>query len=305
MRELMSVSLPSAEIAEPIASWAVVESYTLISLLSSDIDRILRFEFADSHVQIQSSRIETFEDIARELELVGFIRWTFGDGAFAGRLVNTVRACAWLSHVVQALFELVRVQDVQLHLVGPGSIAPPPLASAALLHSLREEHLLACVAHVDTAFRQSVSRRRELERELHVSEVNETEATRRYALLSSQLEDECSVIASLRSELADARQEHDMLRARVCELERQLDEGESMRQPMRGLSQQQAMHVFDFLWRYRCGQGETALWGELVRACALADASRAPLDVSLIVTRVRRSARFVQASPPASELDVV
>ncbi|KAJ0390331.1 hypothetical protein P43SY_010432 [Pythium insidiosum] len=92
------------------------------------------------------------------------------------------------------------------------------------------------------------------------------------------------------------------LETRVRELGEELDA--ALRQALPTLSVDQARHVYEFVWRYGCGQGDERAWAELVEACAHNDPSTVPMDISFLVMRASRSARVVHAAPDCKHLDV-
>ncbi|KAJ0393863.1 hypothetical protein ATCC90586_006417 [Pythium insidiosum] len=213
--------------------------------------------------------------IADALQVVRALRRRFGADALLERADDTARACAWLSHVVDVLLELARLQDAESQLRRadtPTALQSLSLASSARVQSA-EEALRQREAQLDEA-RAEV---RDLRQQLRSAWAGEDDALRRCNYIDEQLDTCKAALETARRELAAHSQCADRLaaaHAEVASLKEQLLVARGRTTPVDTLSADQARHIYNFVWRHGCGQGDEELWTQLVHACATNDPSQ-------------------------------
>ncbi|KAJ0391802.1 hypothetical protein ATCC90586_011117 [Pythium insidiosum] len=147
---------------------------------------------------------------------------------------------------------------------------------------------------------------RDLRQQLRSAWAGEEDALRRCNYIDEQLDTCKAALETARRELAAHSQCADHLaaaHAEVSSLEEQLLVARGRTTPVDTLSADQARHVYHFVWRHGCGQGDEELWAQLVHACATNDPLLAPLDSSVSIFRSRRGTRLVHPSPDGSLID--
>ncbi|KAJ0391916.1 hypothetical protein ATCC90586_011442 [Pythium insidiosum] len=254
--------------------WAVPAADVLSAVLGDDGETLLSGE-----PQSAPPAAAVLAEVAEAARQAAALRSRYGAHRLFERISSTALACSWLTHVVQSPFELVRFR-------------------AQIAASQRRS------AQRDDALRESLARCCSLEHQLAAARAGEVEITRQHEILADLFDHRGASLDAARRRLVEADRQRDRLEARVSELEGQLaDLRRLFDESTPGLSSRQARHVFSFLWQHGYGQGNANMWGELVRACAHADPSLAPVDVSLIVVPAGRSAPSSQAAPDPNLFD--
>ncbi|KAJ0391033.1 hypothetical protein P43SY_010301 [Pythium insidiosum] len=275
--------------------WAVPAVDVLSAVLGDDGETLFNRE-----PQPAAPAADVWAEVAEAARLAAALRGRYGAHRLVERISSTALACSWLTHVVQSLFELVRLQDLE-RFTDQGS---PPLATLEVYSRAQIAASQRRSAQRDDALRESLARCRSLEHQLAAARAGEVEITRQHEMLADLFDRRGASLDAARQRLVEADRQRDRLEARVSELEGQLaDLRRLFDESTPGLSSRQARHVFSFLWQHGYGQGNASLWGELVRACAHADPSLAPVDISLIVVPAGRSAPSSHAVPDPNLFD--
>ncbi|KAJ0391173.1 hypothetical protein P43SY_011554 [Pythium insidiosum] len=115
--------------------------------------------------------------VADAIRLFSRLRQQFGADSLLERIGRTADACAWLSHVVDALIELVRIQETQLALRVPHP--PAALAALPLTATARIQAAEALAARRADQVRAARRASAELRERLHEAEADEEEAVQR------------------------------------------------------------------------------------------------------------------------------
>ncbi|KAJ0391197.1 hypothetical protein P43SY_011030 [Pythium insidiosum] len=275
--------------------WTVPAAGVLSAVLGDDGETLFSGE-----PQPAPPAADVLAEVAEAARLAAALRSRYGAHRLFERISSTALACSWLTHVVQSLFELVRLQDLERF----ADQESPPLAALEAYSRAQIAASQRRSAQRDDALRESLARCRSLEHQLAAARAGEVEITRQHEMLADLFDRRGASLDAARQRLVEADRQRDRLEARVSELEGQLaDLRRLFDESTPGLSSRQARHVFSFLWQHGYGQGNASLWGELVRACAHADPSLAPVDISLIVVPAGRSAPSSHAAPDPNLFD--
>ncbi|KAJ0391161.1 hypothetical protein P43SY_010293 [Pythium insidiosum] len=278
-------------------AWASPAPDVATLLLGDDGASLLRAD-APLDPEVALPAAASLAQIADAMREMAALRSRFGSERLFERVSLTASACSWLTHVVQALLELIRLQEAEQ------LVERAPLA---LLETYGRAQIAGSAQHRarrDALLREAIEQRRELECQATAARAGEVEATRQHDVMADLYDRRGAALESVQQQLAAVEGQRDRLEARVLELEDQLQEARrSACSAPAGLTREQARLVYSFLWQHGYGQGNASLWGELVRACAHADPTLAPVDISLIVLPAGRSVRAPHPAPDASALD--
>ncbi|KAJ0398349.1 hypothetical protein ATCC90586_006772 [Pythium insidiosum] len=199
--------------------------------------------------------------VADAIRLFSGLRQQFGADSLLERIGRTADACAWLSHVVDALIDLVRIQETQLALRVPHP--PAALAALPLTATARIQAAEALAARRADQVRAARRASAELRERLHEAEADEEEAVQRCRDMRELLREQSeSLEAAERAADAHARcaDRLEALRVELSELEDELAGTPGLTHL---LTPAQARHVYSFLWQRGYGQGDEELWAEL------------------------------------------
>ncbi|KAJ0391805.1 hypothetical protein ATCC90586_011584 [Pythium insidiosum] len=269
--------------------WAVPAADVLSAVLGDDGETLFGGE-----PQPAPPVADVLAEVAEAARLASALRGRYGAHRLVERISSTALACSWLTHVVQSLFELVRLQDLE-RFTDQGS---PPLATLEVYSRAQIAASQRHSAQRDDALRESLARCRSLEHQLAAARAGEVEITRQHEMLADLFDRRGASLDAARQRLVEADRQRDRLEARVSELEGQLaDLRRLFDKSTPGLSSRQARHVFAFLWQHGYGQDEEGDY-EMGDDGDFADDDLGDDDLCVAIPATQASALLPPAAPP-------
>ncbi|KAJ0391321.1 hypothetical protein ATCC90586_010476 [Pythium insidiosum] len=155
--------------------WAVPAADVLSAVLGDDGETLFSGE-----PQPAPPAADVLAEVAEAARLAAVLRGQYGAHRLVERISSTALACSWLTHVVQSLFELVRLHDLERFT----DQESPPLAAVEAYSRAQIAASQRRSAQRDDALRESLARCRSLEHQLAAARAGEVEVTRQHEILA-------------------------------------------------------------------------------------------------------------------------
>ncbi|KAJ0408794.1 hypothetical protein P43SY_000690 [Pythium insidiosum] len=148
---------------------------------------------------------DVLAEVAEAARLAAALRGRYGAHRLVERISSTALACSWLTHVVQSLFEFVRLQDLERFT----DQESPPLAALEAYSRAQIAASQRRSAQRDDVLRESLARCRSLEHQLAAARAGEVEITRQHEMLADLFDRRGASLDAARQRLVEADRQHE------------------------------------------------------------------------------------------------